>query len=113
MQQITEIIIASATGILTVLAGVAVKSIKDFLVKKGGEKTIKIVEILAKNAVNAVEQVAAETGFKGEEKLEQARTKIRAELTKYGISMTDKDLDTFVESAVKQMNDAWKGADNV
>lgn len=109
MQQITEIIIASATGILTVLAGIAVKSIKDFLIKKGGEKTIKIVEILAKNAVNAVEQVAQETGFKGEEKLEQARTKIRAELTKYNISMTDKDLDTFVESAVKQMNEAWKG----
>ena len=109
MQQITEIIIASATGILTILAGVAVKSIKDFLIKKGGEKTIKIVEILAKNAVNAVEQIAAETGYKGEEKLEQARTKIRAELTKYNISMTDKDLDTFVESAVKQMNDAWKG----
>jgi phage holin, LL-H family len=108
MQQITEIIIVSATGILTVLAGIAVKSIKDFLIKKGGEKTIKIVEILAKNAVNAVEQVAQETGFKGEEKLEQARTKIRAELNKYNISMTDRDLDTFVESAVKQMNDAWK-----
>ena len=108
MQQITEIIIVSATGILTVLAGIAVKSIKDFLIKKGGEKTIKIVEILAKNAVNAVEQVAQETGFKGEERLEQARTKIRAELNKYNISMTDKDLDTFVESAVKQMNDAWK-----
>ncbi|MBF9687062.1 phage holin, partial [Streptococcus pseudopneumoniae] len=29
-------------------------------------------------------------------------------LTKYKISMTDKDLDTFVESAVKQMNDAWR-----
>lgn len=109
MQQITEIIVASATGVLTILAGVAVKSIKDFLIKKGGEKTIKIVETLAKNAVNAVEQVAAETGYKGEEKLEQARTKIRAELTKYNISMTDRDLDTFVESAVKQMNDAWKG----
>ena len=68
MQQITEIIIVSATGILTVLAGIAVKLIKDFLIKKGGEKTIKIVEILAKNAVNAVEQVAQETGFKGEEK---------------------------------------------
>ena len=109
MQQITEIIIVSATGILTVLAGIAVKSIKDFLIKKGGEKTIKIVEILAKNAVNAVEQVAQETGFKGEEKLEQARDKVRAELSKYNISMTNKDLDTFVESAVKQMNDAWKG----
>lgn len=109
MQQITEIIVASATGVLTILAGVAVKSIKDFLIKKGGEKNIKIVKILAKNAVNAVEQVASETGYKGEEKLEQARTKIRTELTKYNISMTDKDLDTFVESAVKQMNEAWKG----
>ena len=109
MQQITEIIIASATGILTVLAGIAVKAIKDFLIKKGGEKTIKIVEILAKNAVNAVEQVAAETGYKGQEKLEQARDKVRAELTKYNISMADKDLDTFIESAVKQMNEAWKG----
>lgn len=112
MQQITEIIVASATGILTILAGVTVKAVKDYLIKKGGEQTVKIVEILAKNAVNAVEQVASETGYKGEEKLEQARTKIRAELSKYNISMSDKDLDTFVESAVKQMNDAWKGNSN-
>ena len=108
MQQINEIIINAAISILVILTGIAVKSIKEYLVKKGGEQTVKIVEILAKNAVNAVEQVASETGFKGEEKLEQARTKIRAELTKYGISMTDSDIDTFVESAVKQMNDAWK-----
>lgn len=113
MNQINEIIINAAISILVILLGIAVKAVKEYLAKKGGEKTIKIVEILAKNAVNAVEQVASETGYKGEEKLEQARTKIRAELTKYNIGMTDKDLDTFVESAVKQMNDAWKGADNV
>ena len=109
MQQINEIIANGSISILVILAGIVVKAIKDYLVKKGGEKTIKIIEILARNVVNAVEQVASETGFKGEEKLEQARTKIRAELSKYNISMTDKDLDTFVESAVKQMNDAWKG----
>lgn len=109
MSQFNEIIIAFATGFLTVATGSIIKAVKDYLLRKGGEKTIKIVEILAKNAVNAVEQIAAETGYKGEEKLEQARTKIRAELTKYNISMTDKDLDTFVESAVKRMNDAWKG----
>ena len=109
MQQINEIIIAFVTGFLAVATGSIVKAVKDYLVKKGGEQTIKIIEILAKNAVNAVEQVASETGYKGEEKLEQARAKIRAELSKYNISMTDKDLDTFVESAVKQMNDAWKG----
>lgn len=109
MQQFNEIIIAFATGFLAVATGSIIKAVKDYLLRKGGEKTIKIVEILAKNAVNAVEQIAAETGFKGEEKLEQARDKIRAELTKYNISMTDKDLDTFVESAVKRMNEAWKG----
>ena len=96
-------------SILIILLGIVVKAVKEYLVKKGGEQTVKIVEILAENAVNAVEQVASETGFKGEEKLEQARAKIRAELGKYNISMTDKELDTFVESAVKQMNDAWKG----
>ena len=107
MNQINEIIINAAISILVILAGIAVKTIKEYLVKKGGEKTVKIIEILAKNAVNAVEQVSAETGYKGEEKLEQARIKIRAELSKYNISMTDKDLNTFIESAVKQMNDAW------
>ena len=109
MQQINEIIIAFVTGFLAVATGSIIKAVKEYLIRKGGEKTIKIVEILAKNAVNAVEQVAFETGYKGEEKLEQARAKIRAELNKYNISMTDKDLDTFVESAVKQMNDAWRG----
>lgn len=113
MQQITEIITNGAISILVILAGIAVKAVKDYLVQKGGEQSVKIVEILVKNAVNAVEQVSSETGYKGEEKLEQARTKIRAELAKYNISMTDKDLETFIESAVKQMNDAWKGADNV
>lgn len=109
MQQINEILLNGAISILIILIGIVVKAVKDYLIRKGGEKTIKIVEILAKNAVNAVEQVASETGYKGEEKLEQARAKIRAELNKYNISMTDRDLDTFVESAVKQMNDAWKG----
>lgn len=108
MQQINEIIANGAVSILVILLGIVVKAVKDYLIKKGGEKTIKIVEILTKNAVNAVEQVASETGYKGEEKLEQARDKVRAELTKYNISMTDKDLETFIESAVKQMNDSWK-----
>lgn len=109
MQQINEILLNGAISILIILIGIVVKAIKDYLIRKGGEQTVKIVEVLSKNAVNAVEQVSAETGYKGEEKLEQARAKIRAELSKYNISMTDKDLDTFVESAVKQMNDVWKG----
>ena len=64
---------------------------------------------MAKNAVNAVEQVSVETGFKGEQKLAQAKGAILAELEKYNIYMADKDLDVFIESAVKQMNENWKG----
>lgn len=36
MQQINEIIANGAISILVILAGIAVKSIKDFLIKKGG-----------------------------------------------------------------------------
>ena len=82
---------------------------KEYLLQKGGEKAVKIAEILAKNAVHAVEQVAQETGYKGDEKLEQAKVYMISELKKYNVSMTDKELEVFVESAVKQMNDAWKG----
>lgn len=109
MSQFNELIIAFATGFLAVAIGGIVKAVKDYLLRKGGEKAVKIAEILAKNAVHAVEQVAQETGYKGDEKLEQAKVYMISELKKYNVSMTDKELEVFVESAVKQMNDAWKG----
>lgn len=108
MTQLNEFMIAFATGFLAVAIGSIVKAVKDYLLRKGGEKAVKIAEILAKNAVHAVEQVAQETGYKGDEKLEQAKVYMISELKKYNVSMTDKELDVFVESAVKQMNDAWK-----
>ena len=108
MTQFNELIIAFATGFLAVAVGNIVKAVKEYLLQKGGEKAVKIAEILAKNAVHAVEQVAAETGYKGDEKLEQAKVYMVSELKKYNVTMTDKELEVFVESAVKQMNDAWK-----
>lgn len=109
MTQFNEFIIAFATGFLAVAVGNIVKAVKEYLLQKGGEKAVKIAEILAKNAVHAVEQVAQETGYKGDEKLEQAKVYMISELKKYNVTMTDKELEVFVESAVKQMNDAWKG----
>ena len=109
MTQFNELIISFATGFLAVAVGNIVKAVKEYLLRKGGEKAVKIAEILAKNAVHAVEQVATETGYKGDEKLEQAKVHMLAELKKYNVNMTDKELEVFVESAVKQTNDAWKG----
>ena len=109
MTQFNELIIAFATGFLAVAVGNIVKAVKEYLLQKGGEKAVKIAEILAKNAVHAVEQVAQETGYKGDEKLEQAKVYMISELKKYNVTMTEKELEVFVESAVKQMNEAWKG----
>ena len=108
MQQIQEIVISGAMGILTILAGIVVKAVKEFLIAKGGEKSIKIVELLAKNAVNAVEQVSKETGYKGEEKLSQAKGAVLNELEKYNIYMPEKDHDLYIETAVKHIESKWK-----
>ena len=53
MDQITSIITSSAMSILVVLTGIVVQAIKKYLLMRGGKKAIEIVEILAKNAVNA------------------------------------------------------------
>lgn len=36
----------------------------------------------------------------------------RRELAKYNVSFTDSQLNTFIEAAVKAMNDGWKGSDH-
>ena len=38
-----------------------------------------------------------------------AKSRITSQLEKYNIYITETQLETFIESAVKQMNDAWNG----
>ncbi|MCO4510847.1 hypothetical protein Si110_00222 [Streptococcus infantarius subsp. infantarius] len=103
-----DVIIQAAMLILTGLAGFIVKTVKDYLFKEGGEKALRIVEIVAKNAVNAVEQIANEDA-KGERKLNAAKTKVKKGLEQYNIYLSDSQLEMFIEAAVKEMNDNWKG----
>ena len=42
-----DVIVQAAMLILTGLAGFIVKTVKDYLYKEGGEKALKIVEIIA------------------------------------------------------------------
>lgn len=55
MEELIQVITGSALSILTIFAGIVVKLVKDYLLKKGGEKAVKIAEIVARNAVEAVE----------------------------------------------------------
>jgi LL-H family phage holin len=108
MNQLTEIIVSSATGILTIIGGVIVYEVKKYLIAKGGKRAVEITEILARNAVNAVEQVTKLDQEHHVDKLDMAKRRITSQLEKYNIYMTETQLETFIESAVKQMNDAWK-----
>ena len=108
MNQLTELMIGSATGILAIIAGMIVHEVKKYLLAKGGKRAVEITEILARNAVNAVEQIAKLDHDKHLDKYDMAKRRITSQLAKYNIYMTETQLETFIESAVKQMNDAWK-----
>ena len=108
MEHLTELILGTATGIFGIATWVIIHEVKKYLIAKGGKRAVEITEILARNAVNAVEQVANETGYKGADKLASAKAQILTELQKYNIHMSEDDLTLFVESAVKQMHDSWK-----
>ena len=108
MNQLTEIIVSSATGILAIVAGMIVHEVKKYLITKGGKRAIEITEILARNAVNAVEQITKLDQERHADKLDMAKRRIASQLEKYNIYMTETQLETFIESAVKQMHDSWK-----
>ncbi|SQG92631.1 N-acetylmuramoyl-L-alanine amidase [Streptococcus dysgalactiae subsp. equisimilis] len=109
MEELLQFITGSSLSILTILAGIVVKLVKDYLLKKGGEKAVKIAEIVAQNAVEAIEQIAYDKDIKGIEKLTEAKVAVRDELSKHNVYLSDKQMEVFIEAAVKRMNDNWKG----
>ena len=108
MENLTELILGTATGIFGLLAGTIIHEVKKYLIAKGGKRAVEITEILARNAVNAVEQITKLDKEHHLDKLDMAKRRIVSQLEKYNIYMTETQLETFIESAVKQMNDAWK-----
>ena len=109
MEHLTELIFGTATGIFGIATWVIIHEVKKYLIAKGGKRAVEITEILARNAVNAVEQIAKLDQESHEDKLDMAKRRITSQLEKYNIYMTETQLETFIESAVKQMNDAWNG----
>ena len=54
-----------------------VHDVKKYLIAKGGKRAIEITEILARNAVNAVEQITKLDQERHEDKLDMAKRRIR------------------------------------
>lgn len=108
MNQITDIVTSSAMSILVILVGIVVQAVKKYLLTRGGKKALEVAEILAHNAVNATEQVAGILDIHGKDKMEHAKTSLIEGLEAYNINLTNDQLNTFIEAAVKKANEQWK-----
>ena len=108
MNQITDIVTSSAMSILVILVGIVVQAVKKYLLTRGGKKALEVAEILASNAVNATEQVAGALDIHGKDKMEHAKTSLIEGLEAYNINLTNDQLNTFIEAAVKKANEQWK-----
>ena len=108
---IQEMLLTALTSFTGVIILVIVRILKEYLLRKGGAAAVRTLEIVANNAIQAVEQLAKdpEVELHGEKKLELAKEKVRDELAKYNFYSTDEQLNTFIEAAVHAMNSAWKG----
>ena len=108
MNQITDIVTTSTMSILVILVGIVVQAVKKYLLTRGGKKALEVAEILANNAVNATEQVAGALDIHGKDKMEHAKTSLIEGLEAYNINLTNDQLNTFIEAAVKKANEQWK-----
>lgn len=108
MNQITDIVTSSAMSILVILVGIVVQAVKKYLLTRGGKKALEVAEILANNAVNATEQVAGTLDIHGKDKMEHAKISLIEGLEAYNINLTNDQLNTFIEAAVKKANEQWK-----
>mgnify|MGYP000975763706 CR=1 FL=1 len=100
MNQITDIVISGSMSILVVLVGIVVNSVKQYLLTRGGKKALETAEILAKNAVQATEQVADKLDIHGADKLEHAKTSLIEGLEAYNIYLTNDQLNQFSQKAL-------------
>lgn len=104
----TEIMnaVVSALGtILVALIGFVAKRAAAYLKEKGVSEQISKKKYLVDIAVNAVEQIwQNEEGYK---KLEKSKEQALKLLEQNGLTITHTELDSFIEAAVKAMNDGF------
>ena len=110
---IVAMMAAYGSSILASLSALGVEipglqAVKKYLLTRGGKKALEVAEILANNAVHATEQVAGTLDIHGKDKMEHAKTSLIEGLEAYNINLTNDQLNTFIEAAVKKANEQWK-----
>ncbi|HLI51424.1 MAG TPA: phage holin, LLH family [Thermomicrobiaceae bacterium] len=101
-QQVLE-----ALGSLALAAAISVAAFFVRLIRlHASVKRIELIEKLAGIAVRAIEQMSDAAGWSSKQKLMGALDGLRSLLKKQGISLTNEQMRTAIEDAVKVMKDA-------
>lgn len=110
MNELTAVIVDAVLKLAIVVIGLLVSGATTWLKEKALEtktktsnETYTMLENLARNAVKATEQMFQD--LNGQDKLLAAIQFGQRELSENGYVITDDQLQVFIESAVKEMND--------
>lgn len=105
MEILQEQLVTVLGTVITIIAGYAVKQLKNYLDQKGVTQKLKVYESSAKIAVSAVEQIYYNED--GPKKFEHAKRHMAQSLQKQGLLVDDKDLQYWIESAVFGLKQGW------
>ena len=91
---------------LTALVGWVTQRVTAYLKEKGVVAKLQANRELVRIVVNAIEQ--SYNHMDGKEKLNVAKLELVKLMSEKKIKISEKEIDTLIESAVKEMNDAIK-----
>lgn len=111
LQEVTPVVLELVSIIIIGLIGFAVPKIKTFFDDKGITEKLTQYDYLADVAVMAVEQIYKNE--QGDVKKQQAKEYIIHSLNEMNLSITEQQLDMFVEAAVKRAKDEWNKSEAV
>lgn len=106
LNQCLDIILPAVASVIAVLFGVLGTKIKQLYNEKVKDETVRIV---VDNVVKWAQQVYKDTD--GEEKLQAALQKASAILNEKGITVSETELNTLIESAVYSLKQGITNAD--
>lgn len=111
LQEVTPVVLELVSIIIIGLIGFTVPKVKTFFDDKGITEKLTQYDYLADVAVMAVEQIYKNEH--GDVKKQQAKEYIIHSLNEMNLSITEQQLDMFVEAAVKRAKDEWNKPDVV
>lgn len=103
--EITNAVVSALGTILVALIGYVSQRVASYLKEKGITEKLANKQYLIDVAVNAVEQIYRQEN--GERKFELAKNEAIKLLGDNGITISNEELESFIEASVKAMNDGF------